>query len=427
MNLYPFQKIGVEKLCMHTRYLIASDPGLGKTCQLINAVKVLQRIQPERLNVLVVCPKSMIITWGREVDLWGGRESHWTVINHDRLITKDFALLCRNWDVIIYDEAHLYLKNIDTKRAKACFVLNDLAKVVWLSTATPASKSAEDYYCMIKILLPSLKVTLSKFRAMFCNEEDAFIYTKKPLRKCKSRQLASGMYENIVRGYSGFKNVEKLKEIFSKCAVKHKTAEVASELPSLTISDYAVSGSVSVSKKESDDILDYVSKGIEPPPHYQEVLKKVGLAKIPSVIELLSTYPSDVKVVIFAWHRDVVKEMVEAIRKETDREVGFITGEVTSANLRQTMMDSFQTGSLNVLVMNMQSGGVGITLTAATKGIYLQFPYTADHWIQSQKRIHRIGSKKPVQIVKVMIEKSIDEHVFGILEGRVKGVMEVGV
>lgn len=432
MKLRPFQFIGVEALVRKTRYLIRDDPGLGKTIQLISAVNVLQETSDKIIHALVICPKGMIITWEIEIRKWN-RNSSYVVINHDRLLTKDFATLAKSWDILIADESHLYLKNIATKTAKAFFVLADMSKVVWLSTATVASKSAEDYYATLKILLPDFFKgwSLDRFKKTFCETVTKTVYSKKPLRYGTSHKLRDNHYATEVRSYEGFKNTDQLNEIFSKCSIGRKQEEVAPELPPLTITDHFIEGTPATLRaandKELTEIADFIRLGMPPTPHHQEILKDLGMAKIPAVIELLQSYPADVKVVVFGWHRDVIAALVKAIKEQTDRTCDFITGEVNSADERQNKIDRFQNGDLDILVLNMQSGGVGITLTAATKGIYVQFPYTAIHWIQSQKRIHRIGSTKPVQIIKVMIDKSKDAEIFSILEDRMSGIEQVGV
>ena len=43
---------------------------------------------------------------------------NYTVINHDKFASKDGDQYIRKWDLVICDEAHLYLRNRDTIRAK---------------------------------------------------------------------------------------------------------------------------------------------------------------------------------------------------------------------------------------------------------------------------------------------------------------------
>ncbi len=172
LTLRSYQKEGIVALIQKSRFLLRDDPGLGKTIQLICAINVLARANPKTTHVLVVCPKSMVITWEREIEKWSTEDINWTVINHDKFISKGAEKYLKKWDLVIGDESHQYLKNINTKRARFFFALSDLSSTVWLSTATVASKSGEDYYATFKLLLPELfsKVSRSAFIARFCKK-----------------------------------------------------------------------------------------------------------------------------------------------------------------------------------------------------------------------------------------------------------------
>jgi len=403
LKLFPYQIDGVKALISKTRFLLRDEPGLGKTAQLINACKVIAA-----RNVLVICPKSMVLTWRREINTWWPGTTDFTVINHDKLIGREFKGFLRAWDVVIADESHMYLKNGATQRAKAFMKIIPNSKRVWLATATVASKSAEDYHCTLKILLPDLMKDWKK---------DKFL--KRYCKKIPEPFSYSG-YK-----YEGFQNMEELHKVFSKCSLKRTEKEVSLELPELTETDIPVEVVCSMTPEEKEDLKNRIIAGENISPSYQEKLRESGLGKISSVIELLNTYPPDKKVVVFAWHREVVQQLKLAIEDECEsRTCSVISGEVTSSEERQQRIDAFQTGSLNTLLVNISSGGAGITLTAATVGIYVQFPHSVIHWVQSRKRIHRIGSKKPVQIIKLMA-KGVDEEIFKVLSERASYIKEV--
>jgi len=315
---------------------------------------------------------------------------------------------------VIADESHFYLKNEETQRCKVFMQITQNAERVWLSTATPASKCASDYYVTLRLIIPKLydKWSLKHFKRRYCQ--------KIPDARA---------YEGYV--YKGF-NAETLLElnkVFKVCALGRKQEEVKKDLPPLTFTDYFADApnSESFTDFEMEEMQNRIWEGVELKAEHQSRLRANALDKIPSVIELLNTYPARKKVVLFIWHQDVADKLVHEIRTHTDRTVDKITGQVTSAVKRQELIDSFQEGSLDTLVLNMQSGGVGINLTAASIGIYVQFPTVATLWIQSLKRIHRIGSKEPVQIIKCMIEGSIDERVFKILTERTDYIEKVGL
>lgn len=412
---FDYQYDGVKTLFGKTRFLLRDDPGLGKTIQLVCAVNLIQTKTDKPLKVLVIGTKSIVINWQREAKAWSNGSAEYTIINHDKMIGKDHEKLLRNWDIVIADESHFYLKNINTQRAKMFLQIIDTAGRVWLSTATPASKSAEDYYGTLRVLLPDLfgKWTKTKFIQRYC-------------KRVVDPWCASGFK------YIGFneKMIPELNKVLKACSLGRKQEEVKKDLPPLTFSDYFADVNFndvkSFTAAEAKEIVRKILAGEVLGDNYQADMKKNALLKIPSVLELLNTYPAEKKVVVFAWNKTVVTNLTEEVKKNTDRTVDFINGDTSEKN-RQAIIDRFQDpkGGLNTLVLNMQSGGVGINLTAATAGIYLQYPYTASFWKQSLKRIHRIGSKEPVQIIKVMIEKSIDEEIFKILQDRIDNIDQV--
>ena len=60
---------------------------------------------------------------------------------------------------------------------------------------------------------------------------------------------------------------------------------------------------------------------------------------------------------------------------------------------------------------NTQTGGYGITLTAASNVIYYSNSYDLEKRLQSEDRAHRIGQHKPVTYVDLIAEKTVDEKI----------------
>lgn len=432
MQLYPYQIEGVKALISHKRFLLRDEPGLGKTVQLIKAAYTLFSQSASNKTVLVLSPKSMVKTWEREISKWSGRAPlMWEVINHDALISKARKNIMHAWDLVIADESHMYLKNIKTKRAKSFFDLISVAENVWLATATVASKSAEDYWCTFKILLPSAVKHLTKqsFIKRYCEQVEQQFYSARPVRGIKCVKVKDNLYKCTAYKYEGFKNTSELKTILNACSLRRTEAEVELQLPPLTETEFIIEDKkkdLIWSEAAKKDLIDRLINAEEVPSSYQEMLLKNGIKKIPSVVEILQTYPKDKKAVIFCWHRELANLLVSTIKEECpDRVPASLTGEISDVNVRQVIIDNFETGDINTLIVNMQSGGAGITLVAATVGIYVQFPHSVIHWVQSRKRIHRIGSKKPVQIIKMMTEGSIDRDIFSVLTERAAFIQEV--
>ena len=66
---YPFQRRGAEWLRDQRSAILADDTGLGKTAQVIAAMRLLFNRAMLR-SALVVCPKGLVATWERELGRW---------------------------------------------------------------------------------------------------------------------------------------------------------------------------------------------------------------------------------------------------------------------------------------------------------------------------------------------------------------------
>ena len=154
-ELYPFQRAGVKWLFENECALLADDMGLGKTVQAITAYRALLR-RSLVLQALVICPKSVIPTWMREIERWAPelvairiqgdqltrkigwkafhRKCHILVTTYET-VREDIAVISSDFfDVIIADEIQR-IKNTDTSTARAVRKLVSQRK--WGLTGTP--------------------------------------------------------------------------------------------------------------------------------------------------------------------------------------------------------------------------------------------------------------------------------------------------
>jgi SNF2 family DNA or RNA helicase len=70
-------------------------------------------------------------------------------------------------------------------------------------------------------------------------------------------------------------------------------------------------------------------------------------------------------------------------------------------------------------VGNTQTGGYGLTLTAANNVIYYSNSYDLEKRLQSEDRAHRIGQHKPVTYVDLIAEKTVDEKIIKALRKKI--------
>jgi len=90
-------------------------------------------------------------------------------------------------------------------------------------------------------------------------------------------------------------------------------------------------------------------------------------------------------------------------------EFGLIVGD-TPQWQRDLYVQQFQKGELKVILLTMQAGGVGITLTAADTMICLQRSWSEIINKQTEDRIHRIGSEvhESIHIIDIVTEDTVE-------------------
>ena len=125
------------------------------------------------------------------------------------------------------------------------------------------------------------------------------------------------------------------------------------------------------------------------------------------------------------WQKDV-----QIIKKALIKEYG--PGSVvdyyglTPQDQRDKNKEAFQNDSkVRYFVGTAQTGGYGLTLTAANTVIYYSNGYDLEKRIQSEDRAHRIGQKKSVTYVDILAEETVDEKIVKSLRKKINIASEV--
>ena len=130
-----------------------------------------------------------------------------------------------------------------------------------------------------------------------------------------------------------------------------------------------------------------------------------AVAKIPFVIEYLKERFEEVeKIIVFAWHRDVI----DAICSAFPGEAVHLTGSDKQED-RQAAVDGFQSDpKIKLFVGSITAAGVGLTLTAASLVIFVELDWVPGNITQAEDRAHRIGQKDAVTVQHLVLNGSID-------------------
>jgi SNF2 family DNA or RNA helicase len=133
------------------------------------------------------------------------------------------------------------------------------------------------------------------------------------------------------------------------------------------------------------------------------------------------------KAIIWATYREDIKKIVESLKKAygDDSTVEYHGG--VDSTLRQENIALFQekNGPARYFVGNAQTGGYGITLTAASTVIYFSNSYDLEKRLQSEDRAHRIGQTGSVTYIDLVAEKTIDERIIKSLKSKINIANEI--
>ena len=124
------------------------------------------------------------------------------------------------------------------------------------------------------------------------------------------------------------------------------------------------------------------------------------------------------KTIIWSRFRYDVKRISKALAKKHG-EASTVTyfGDTTDEE-RVEAIERFQNGEAKFFVGNPQTGGYGITLTAAQTVVYFANSFDLAVRMQSEDRAHRIGQTQHVTYIDLIAEGTIDEKIVKALRSK---------
>ena len=390
-QLYPFQKTGVDFLSRSRSALLADDVGTGKTAQGIHACQ-----QIGARSVLVICTASIKYNWKKEAMKWGydARDIHilddknvqempergMFILNYDICWRKNYAkfLLKRTFDVLICDEAH-YLKNHAAKRAKAVWLRNGYADISihrWMMTATPVLNRPVELHAMLKKLCPDRLGGYLNYIA----------YTQ---RYCDGKDGKWG-YEAL-----GAENLEELAGRLDGFMLR-RTRDV---LPDKILQKLFLPFSKEIEK--------YLFAGEE----NESIRRKIGISKVgPSADIIHDILNSEEKIVVFAYHTDVILGLEKALAEYNP----VVVRGATPTKKRQRAIDRFQEDKkCRVFIGQIEAAGVGVDglQHAASMAVFVETNCPPGIIRQAIGRLYREGQKKKCLFQFLLVEGTVDEQV----------------
>lgn len=394
----------------------------------------------EKLNVsrvLVVCPKTLVLEWkarikqrlNEDAAVPSGIEDgkhlrfsldteHFThrflIINYEMLRMQRYTstLQLIPWDIIGFDEGHR-LKSYKAKQTKGSRLVAWSSKRVYFITATPFTNYPDELWPSLNTMFPVQYPSRTRFVQEFCFTQPT---------KWGPKIIAA-------------RNTETLKEILSKIMIRRMKKDVLQDLPEkLSVREIplqmdpvqenayrSMEKEFVVALKNGEDLFAATSLA--------RLMRLRQLALDPDLIEVLSPSAktnalldilgdiTDTKVVVFSFFSSYLKHIHQLL---ADRPHEVLTGETPTEDrviVRQRFQEDPDT---KIMLASLGVGGMGIDLHAASVCIFTDVFWTPAVNHQAEDRLHRIGQKNPVTVIRLVLPNTIDDDMQEILRRKEK-------
>lgn len=415
---------------------ILADMGTGKSLMTIAITGTLAQEKGVK-RMLVVCPKSIVGVWEEEFRKFANYRYALTVLDGTiskkktafsymtgealQVIVVNYESAWRlekeitKWkpDLIVCDESSK-IKNPGTSQSKAMHRLGKLTKYNIILTGTPITNNPLDIFSQYKFLDEDI---LGGSYYLFRNRYAVF-----------------GGYQNHqIIGYRHLAElVEKVHEIAYRIKIEDavdlppfidETRTIKLEPKAQSIYTQierdcyaALSADAEVTARNVLTQLLRLSQctGGYIRDDVSGVAQAVSTAKLDALEDIIDTCQDEgKKVVVFARFVPEI-EAIEKLLKKKDIGYALIYGATTD---RADQVKKFQEDEdCRVFIGQLQTTGMGLTLTAASVAVFYSLDFSYANYEQSRARIHRIGQKEKCLYVHLVCKGTVDERIMNALK-----------
>ena len=382
VSLRGYQAFGAKFALQQNRVIVGDEMGLGKTIEALAAICHLHA--EHATHSFVVCPASVVVNWTNEIRNKTRLASHrlhgtekdqafrsWrrtggvAVTTYDSLRSIEPPTDVRI-ALLVVDEAH-YVKNPDAQRTRQAQRWIAGADRTLFLTGTPMENRVEEFKTLIGHLQPDVA--------------------------------------RRVRTVDGLLGADRFRSLVAPVYLRRNQTDVLEELPPRIETEAWV-------EFVTEDFAAYrsaVASG-----NFMSMRRAAyapgtpeASAKLRRLVEIVDEAMSNGrKIVVFSFFRDVLAAVASAL---DDAVVGTITGSVNPVE-RQRLVDQFsEQTEPGVLVSQIEAGGVGLNLQAASVVILTEPQWKSTTEDQAIARCHRMGQARPVEVHRLLAQDSVDE------------------
>lgn len=415
-------QVGLLGLCLF------DEQGSGKTVMTIAAFDVLRENNLVDA-MIVICPKSMVSEWPKDLCRFLGPDliievAAGTQSSKFNSAIKDFDVLVSNYEgvepmlvplggisekknfLLVIDESY-YAKNEDSHRSEIIGKLRRFCTRCFVLCGTPAPNSAHDLINQFN--LADLGYTFGGFS----KSSDSAIDWGRISALVENRGMYIRRLKTEILDFVPEKNFHILSVPLSgKQLLMYETARKELELELRGLNNEIFKRRVATYLQKRATLLQICCSPSSVDPTATET--PVKFAVLDKLLEKLTAEGR--KAVIWSYFRKSIDEVTQRYTKYNPVRVdGSISGDE-----RKRAVTRFQTDpSVLLFVGNPAAAGAGITLHASYDAIYISYSNQAAHYLQSLDRIHRRGQvAEEVNYYLFVCEGTIEETEVKRLRGK---------
>jgi len=361
-----------------------------------------------------------------------GTDLHILIMNVESLSTKkgvDFAarFLNSHRTMMAIDESTT-IKNPTAKRTKNIVALGKYAQYKRILTGSPVTKSPLDLYTQCEFLDPWLL------------DHQSF-YSFRTRYAVMRKMNFGGRSVEIPVGYKNLGELSDKLKPFSDRVLKDDCLDLPKKTfmkrtVQLTPDQFKVYEQM---KKEALAIMNgkmtTTANALTQLMRLQQITcghfkaddgttQEINSNRLDELINVLGELEG--KVVIWAHWQSDVRQIIKAVVKDFGNNSFVDYYGLTPQDERQQNIKRFQENdACRFFIGTPQTGGYGITLTAASNMIYYSNGYDLEKRQQSEARIDRIGQEKPMTYIDIICEDTVDERIVKALRKKVNIASQV--
>lgn len=429
----------------HRTYLLADEPGLGKTAQALRAAEA-----AGAYPLLVVVPNVVKANWANEVGLWTPQRRA-TVVQGDGERVDGFAdVVIVNYELLdrhvgwlgdlgfrgmVVDEAH-FIKNKGSQRSKHVLALSERIReragrpLLMALTGTPLINDVEDFRAIWQFL--------------------GWIDDEKPLGALMNALEDTG----LTPADPGFSSAARA-SVIDMGVVRRRKIDVVADIPARRVADLPVEldGAVGRSIRAAEVALarrlvsryhaaveargEAAGDGIDRElvrrvaatelkdsssqtggENVFSMVRRIGQAKAGLAADYAAQLARNVgKVVFFAKHVDVM-DHAEQVFADRGIRYASIRGDQSRTAREKNITAFVEDPDVAIVVCSLTAAGVGLNLQVASNLVLAELSWTDAEQTQAIDRIHRIGQSEPVTAWRIIAAQTIDSRIARLIDSK---------